>query len=326
VSDLKRKILAAVQVDLEAIETALGKNLNPHLDLVREVAGHILFSGGKRLRPLLMVLSARVCGYAGTYDKTFATALEYLHAATLLHDDLVDGAALRRGKPAAHLKWGNPIAVLVGDFLLARALTVSAATGSVRIVQILAELTEQMSQGEVHQLLRKGDIGLTEEEYLEVIRRKTAVLFEAACRVSAVLADAPREKEHALARFGFNLGMAFQVADDLFDYTLETPQLGKQVGADLREGKLTLPVIQALRQVRPAEREWMVSVIRNPDFSTEDFRRLVELLKSCGADRYAEQAAESFIAIAKRELAVFPPSATLETLMDIADYALHRRG
>lgn len=325
-SDLKRKILAAVQVDLEAIETALEKNLNPHLDLVREVAGHILFSGGKRLRPLLMVLSARVCGYAGTYDKTFATALEYLHAATLLHDDLVDGAALRRGKPAAHLKWGNPIAVLVGDFLLARALTVSAATGSVRIVQILAELTEQMSQGEVHQLLRKGDIGLTEEEYLEVIRRKTAVLFEAACRVSAVLADAPREKEHALARFGFNLGMAFQVADDLFDYTLETPQLGKQVGADLREGKLTLPVIQALRQVRPAEREWMVSVIRNPDFSTEDFRRLVELLKSCGADRYAEQAAESFIAIAKRELAVFPPSATLETLMDIADYALHRRG
>jgi octaprenyl-diphosphate synthase len=325
VSDLKRKILAAVQVDLEAIETALEKNLNPHLDLVREVAGHILFSGGKRLRPLLMVLSARVCGYAGTYDKTFATALEYLHAATLLHDDLVDGAALRRGKPAAHLKWGNPIAVLVGDFLLARALTVSAATGSVRIVQILAELTEQMSQGEVHQLMRKGDIGLTEEEYLEVIRRKTAVLFEAACRVSAVLADAPREKEHALARFGFNLGMAFQVADDLFDYTLETPQLGKQVGADLREGKLTLPVIQALRQVRPAEREWMVSVIRNPDFSTEDFRRLVELLKSCGADRYAEQAAESFIAIAKRELAVFPPSETLETLMDIADYALHRR-
>jgi octaprenyl-diphosphate synthase len=325
VSDLKRKILAAVQADLEAIETALEKNLNPHLDLVREVAGHILFSGGKRLRPLLMVLSARVCGYGGTYDKTFATALEYLHAATLLHDDLVDGAALRRGKPAAHLKWGNPIAVLVGDFLLARALTVSAATGSVRIVQILAELTEQMSQGEVHQLMRRGDIGLAEEEYLEVIRRKTAVLFEAACRVSAVLADAPREKEHALARFGFNLGMAFQVADDLFDYTLETPQLGKQVGADLREGKLTLPVIQALRQVRPAEREWMVSVIRNPDFSTEDFRRLVELLKSCGADRYAEQAAESFIAIAKRELTVFPPSETLETLMDIADYALHRR-
>jgi octaprenyl-diphosphate synthase len=325
VIDLKRKILTAVQADLDAIETALDKNLNPHLGLVRDVAGHILFSGGKRLRPLLMVLCARLCGYAGTYDKTFATALEYLHAATLLHDDLVDGAALRRGKTAAHLKWGNPIAVLVGDFLLARALSVSAATGNVRIVQILAELTEQMSQGEVHQLMRRGDIGLTEAEYLEVIRRKTAVLFEAACRVSAVLADAPQESESALARFGFNLGMAFQVADDLFDYTLETPQLGKQVGADLREGKMTLPLIHALRRASPAEREWMVSVIRDPEFSTEDFCRLVGMLKACGADRYAEKAAERFIAIAKKELSVFPPTGALETLMDIADYALHRR-
>ena len=216
-SDLKRKILAAVQVDLKAIETALEENLNPHLDLVRDVAGHILFSGGKRLRPLLMVLSARLCDYAGGYDKTFSTALEYLHAATLLHDDLVDGASLRRGKTVAHLKWGNSIAVLVGDFLLARALSVSAATGSVKIVQILAELTEQMSQGEVHQLMRKGDIRLSDAEYLEVIHRKTAVLFETACRVSAVLADASAGKESALAAYGLNLGMAFQIADDLFD-------------------------------------------------------------------------------------------------------------
>jgi octaprenyl-diphosphate synthase len=325
VSDLKRKILAAVQVDLETIEAALEENLKPHLDLVREVAGHILFSGGKRLRPLLMVLSARICGYTGGYDKAFSTALEYLHAATLLHDDLVDGAALRRGKPVAHLKWGNSIAVLVGDFLLARALSVSAATGSVRIVQILAELTEQMSQGEVHQLMRKGDIRLSEGEYLEVIRRKTAVLFEAACRVSAVLADAPPEKESALAQFGFNLGMAFQIADDLFDYTLETPQLGKQVGADLREGKMTLPLIHALRQVRADEREWMVSVAQNPQFSPEEFRRLVDVLRSCGAVRYAERAAENYISAAKKEVSVFPSSQTLETLIDIADYALHRR-
>jgi octaprenyl-diphosphate synthase len=325
VSDLKRRILAAVQTDLEAIETALEENLNPHLDLVRDVAGHILFSGGKRLRPLLMVLSARLCGYTGGYDKIFSTALEYLHAATLLHDDLVDGAVLRRGKPAAYLQWGHSIAVLVGDFLLARALSVSAATGSVRIVQILAELTEQMSQGEVHQLMRKGDTRLAEDEYLEVIRRKTAVLFEAACRVSAVLADAPRERESALAQFGFNLGMAFQIADDLFDYTLGTPQLGKQVGADLREGKMTLPVIHALRQLGDTERDWVVSVIRNPQFSTEDFHRLVDLLRSCGAVRYAEQTAEHFISLAKKELCVFPSSATLETLVDIADYALQRR-
>jgi len=325
VSDLKVRILKAVQPDLDAIETALAKNLNPHLDLVRDVAGHILFSGGKRLRPLLMVLSARLCGYRGDYDKTFSTALEYLHAATLLHDDLVDGASLRRNKPAAHLQWGNSIAVLVGDFLLARALSVSAATGRARIVQILAELTEQMSQGEVHQLMRKGDIRLSEAEYLEVIRRKTAVLFETACRVSAVLAEASAEKESALAAYGLNLGMAFQIADDLFDYTLGTSQLGKDVGSDLREGKMTLPLIQGLKQAGVEDREWMVGVVQDPKFSSGDFLKLVGLLQASGAIRYVEQAAETYIFKAKEALALFPKTETLGTLIDIADYALHRR-
>lgn len=324
-SDLKVRILKAVQPDLDAIETALAKNLNPHLDLVRDVAGHILFSGGKRLRPLLMVLSARLCGYRGDYDKTFSTALEYLHAATLLHDDLVDGASLRRNKPAAHLQWGNSIAVLVGDFLLARALSVSAATGRARIVQILAELTEQMSQGEVHQLMRKGDIRLSEAEYLEVIRRKTAVLFETACRVSAVLAEASAEKESALAAYGLNLGMAFQIADDLFDYTLGTSQLGKDVGSDLREGKMTLPLIQGLKQAGVEDREWMVGVVQDPKFSSGDFLKLVGLLQASGAIRYVEQAAETYIFKAKEALALFPKTETLGTLIDIADYALHRR-
>jgi octaprenyl-diphosphate synthase len=325
VSDLKVRILKAVQPDLDAIETALAKNLNPHLDLVRDVAGHILFSGGKRLRPLLMVLSARLCGYRGDYDKTFSTALEYLHAATLLHDDLVDGASLRRNKPAAHLQWGNSISVLVGDFLLARALSVSAATGRARIVQILAELTEQMSQGEVHQLMRKGDIRLSEAEYLEVIRRKTAVLFETACRVSAVLAEASAEKESALAAYGLNLGMAFQIADDLFDYTLGTSQLGKDVGSDLREGKMTLPLIQSLKQAGVEDREWMVGVVQDPKFSSGDFLKLVGLLQASGAIRYVEQAAETYIFKAKEALSLFPKTETLGTLIDIADYALHRR-
>jgi octaprenyl-diphosphate synthase len=325
VSDLKERILETVGSDLTAIEKALADNLNPHLDLVREVAGHILFSGGKRLRPLLMVLSARICGYTGDYDKTFSTALEYLHAATLLHDDLVDGAALRRGKPAAHQKFGNSIAVLVGDFLLARALSISAATGRVKVVGILAELTENMSQGEVHQLMRKGDIGLSEDEYLEVIRRKTAVLFEAACRVSAVLADAPEDKESALADYGFNLGMAFQMADDLFDYLLETPQLGKEIGADLREGKMTLPLIHALRNARSADRKWMAGLIQNKDFSSDDFQKLVGLLTGYGAFRYTEKAAAMYIEKAKAALEAFGPSATRQTMLDIADYTLQRR-
>ena len=323
-SDLKQRILQAVAPDLAAIETALAANLTPHLDLVRDVAGHIVFSGGKRLRPLLMVLSARVCGYAGDYDTTFSTALEYLHAATLLHDDLVDGAALRRGKPAAHLKYGSSVAVLVGDFLLARALSVSAATGSAKIVRLLAELTEQMSQGEVHQLMRKGDVRLTEAEYVEVIRRKTAVLFETACRVSAVLADAPEERELALAAYGRHLGMAFQIADDLFDYTAATPELGKEIGADLREGKLTMPLIHALGHAAADDREWMVGVVQDPHFTADDFHRLVERMRRLGSIRYAEAAAENFIAKAKAELRIFPDSTALATLHDIADYALHR--
>jgi octaprenyl-diphosphate synthase len=324
-SDLKQKILSAVESDLEDIEKALSDNLNPYLDLVSDVAGHILFSGGKRLRPLLMVLSARMCSYNGNYEKTFSTALEYLHTATLLHDDLVDGATLRRGKTVAHATWGNSITVLVGDYLLARALSISAGTGRLRVVQVLAELTENMSQGEVHQLMRKGDIKLTEDEYLVIIRRKTAVLFEAACQVSAIIADAPEDREKALAEYGFNLGIAFQMADDLFDYTLQTSDFGKEVGADLREGKLTLPVIYALKQANSSDRDLMIKIIRNTDFTTDDFKTLLDLLVNYGGIDYTQETAASYIDTAKNALALFEPSPTKETMLDIADYALARR-
>ncbi len=324
-SDLKQKILSAVESDLEDIEKALSDNLNPYLDLVSDVAGHILFSGGKRLRPLLMVLSARMCSYNGNYEKTFSTALEYLHTATLLHDDLVDGATLRRGKTVAHATWGNSITVLVGDYLLARALSISAGTGRLRVVKVLAELTENMSQGEVHQLMRKGDVKLTEDEYLVVIRRKTAVLFKAACQVSAIIADAPEDKEKALAEYGFNLGIAFQMADDLFDYTLQTSDFGKEVGADLREGKLTLPVIYALKQANSSDRDLMIKIIRNPDFTTDDFKTLLDLLVKYGGIDYTQETAASYIDTAKNALALFEPSPTKETMLDIADYALQRR-
>jgi octaprenyl-diphosphate synthase len=324
-SDLKQKILSAVESDLEDIEKALSDNLNPYLDLVSDVAGHILFSGGKRLRPLLMVLSARMCSYNGNYEKTFSTALEYLHTATLLHDDLVDGATLRRGKTVAHATWGNSITVLVGDYLLARALSISAGTGRLRVVKVLAELTENMSQGEVHQLMRKGDVKLTEDEYLVIIRRKTAVLFKAACQVSAIIADAPQDKEKALAEYGYNLGIAFQMADDLFDYTLQTSDFGKEVGADLREGKLTLPVIYALKQANSSDRDLMIKIIRNTDFTTDDFKTLLDLLVKYGGIDYTQETAASYIDTAKNALALFEPSPTKETMLDIADYALQRR-
>ena len=323
--DLKEKILTDVKEDLDAIEDALKENLNPYLDLVGDVAGHIIFSGGKRLRPLLMVLCARICGYNGTYDKIFSSAIEYLHAATLLHDDLVDDASVRRGKQVAHLKWGNPTTVLVGDFLLARAMSISAGTEKLRIIQLLAELTENMSQGEVHQLMSKGNVNLTEAEYLEVIRRKTAMLFEAACRTSAVLADASADKESALAEYGYHLGVAFQMADDLLDYTTDSEILGKEVGADLKEGKLTLPVIYALREASSEDRQRMIDIITDEHFNLSDFNYLIGLLETYGGIAYTRQTASSHIDTAKTALSIFQNSNTRETLVDIADYALARQ-
>jgi octaprenyl-diphosphate synthase len=182
-----------------------------------------------------------------------------------------------------------------------------------------------MSQGEVHQLMRKGDIKLTEDEYMLVIQRKTAVLFEAACRVSAIISEAPEEKEKALAEYGYNLGIAFQMADDLFDYTLQTADFGKEVGADLREGKLTLPVIYALKQARSEDRDFMIKIIQDNEFIAEDFKILVELLEKYGGIEYTQKTAAAYIDTAKAALSIFQPSPTKQTMLDIADYALARR-
>ncbi len=323
-NELKQKILAENKEDLGEIERQLSENLKPYLDLVSDVARHILFAGGKRLRPLLLVLSAKICGYDNAYAKTVSTALEYLHAATLLHDDIIDDAVLRRGKTVAHSLYGNAVTVLVGDFLLARALAICADSGKIKVIHIISNLTENMSTGEVHQLMRKGDISLTEDEYLEVIRRKTAVLFQAACTVSAVIAEATEEKETALSDFGYHLGIAFQMADDLLDYTMDTQALGKEVGADLREGKLTLPVIHALKQSNPTERDQMVNIIQNEDFTVDEFNTLVGLLEKNEGIAYTRKTAATYIEKAKNALSVFEPSKTKDTLLDIADYALAR--
>lgn len=323
-SDLKNRVLSLVQDDLDGIETALLENLRPNLDLVSKVAHHILFSGGKRLRPLLMVLSARLCDYQGDYDKTFSVIFEYLHAATLLHDDLVDGADLRRGKPASHAVWGNEIAVLVGDFLLARGLAIAAETEEPRIIKIISNITENMSQGEIYQIDRKGKTDLTEAEYMDIIRRKTAVLFQGACRISAILAQASEDKEKALAQYGYHLGMAFQMVDDLLDYTFDTQALGKTVGADLREGKLTLPVIVALHRATFEDSALMEKIIQDETFSRQDFEWLVEKISKYGGFEYTRTLAFEHTAKARRALELFPVSPTRDILSDLAGVALER--
>ncbi len=324
-SDLKHKILARVKSDLEEIEVALEQNLNPYLDLVSQIAGHILFSGGKRLRPLLMVLSARISGYDGSYDKIFSTIFEYLHAATLLHDDLVDEATLRRGKPVANSIWGNPAAVLVGDFLLARSLAIAAETKLPEVIKVVSNITENMSQGEIHQLMRKGHLDLTEAEYMEIIEHKTAVLFQGTCCSGALIAGVSPKKTKALSDYGFNLGIAFQMVDDLLDYSSNTTVLGKEVGADLKEGKLTLPVIYSLESAAPKDRTLMGKIIKNRDFSVNDFEILIKMIDKYDGRTYTQSLATQYVRRAKESLSVFNNSETKETLLMIADYTLSRK-
>jgi octaprenyl-diphosphate synthase len=323
-NDLKHKILMQVKNDLEEIEVALQQNLNPYLDLVSQIAGHILFSGGKRLRPLLMILSARVCGYKGDYDKIFSTIFEYLHAATLLHDDLVDEATLRRGKPVANSIWGNAAAVLVGDFLLARSLAIAAETKRPDFIKVVSGITENMSQGEIHQMMKKGSLDLTEAEYMEIIKRKTAVLFQGTCRSGALIADVSLSKVTALADYGFNLGIAFQMVDDLLDYTLDTVTLGKEVGADLKEGKLTLPVIYSLKSADEKDRTRMENIIKNKNFSVNDFKTLIRMIDKYGGRSYTQTLATEYVQNAKEALVVFEDSKPKEILLMIADYTLSR--
>jgi octaprenyl-diphosphate synthase len=324
-NDLKQKIIAALADDLALVQAALSANLNPHYELVRQIAGHLLFAGGKRLRPLLMMLTARLCGYPGDHAAKYAVIFEYLHAATLLHDDVVDGGELRRGATAAHRRWDPPTAVLTGDFLLARALSLAAHTGLPAVIDTIAAITEQMSQGEIEQLARKGDLTLTEAQYLDVIRCKTAVLFQGACRVGGLISAAGAQQVQSLGDYGHHLGIAFQMADDLLDYTTDPAALGKPPGADLREGKLTLPVIYSLQQAGPRDRRWMTALIQAGEFTPVQFQRLIDLLQELGGIGYTRRCAAAHVDRAKAALSIFAAGFERGVLEDIADYALVRK-
>jgi len=324
-SDLKSKIVSRVTTDLEKIELALANNLNPNLELVKEVASHLLFSGGKRLRPLLMVHCARMCGYNSGYEIEFSTIFEFLHAATLLHDDVVDEADIRRGKAAAHTKWSAPKVVLTGDFLLATALEIASQTKSPEIISVMANITGEMSQGEIDQMEKKGQVDLTESQYFKVIERKTGVLIQGACKSGAIIAKAAEEKEKALETYGYHLGLAFQMADDLLDYTATAKELGKNPGADIREGKLTLPLIAALEKADANDREWMIQMIKNPEFDVAEFEQLKEMLYKYKGIEYTSEKATFHVTKAKACLDLFDDSPSKELLLMLADYSIERK-
>ncbi len=323
--DLKTQIVDLVSPDLEKVEQALEENLSPHLALVKQIASHLLFSGGKRLRPLLFIHAARMCGYKGKDEILLSTIFEFLHAATLLHDDVVDGADMRRGRPAAHTCWPAPQVVLTGDFLLARALDIAAGTKEPRVISVIAQITQEMSQGEIDQLAQKGRKDVTEDQYLDIIERKTAVLIQGACQCGAILAKVSRQKENALKSFGFHLGMAFQMADDLLDYTATAEQLGKNPGADMREGKLTLPLIYSLAKADPEDKKWLENMMADPDVGPDQFKKLQKKLGALNAIAYTRAKARTHVDKAKKNLEIFDAGLSKSVLALIADYAVHRK-
>ncbi|MFA5109898.1 MAG: polyprenyl synthetase family protein [Desulfobaccales bacterium] len=305
-----------------AINQALAANLQTHVPLIAEVGRHILLSGGKRIRPLLFILAARMCGCQGNHLSDFSTVFEYLHAATLLHDDVIDAASVRRGASTANTIWGNQAVILVGDFLLAKALSLAVTTNKLKILQVLSQATTMMAEGEILQLLHTGNLKLTEAEYFEVINRKTAILMSAACQIGAILGGASAAHEEALTQMGLNLGITFQVVDDILDYTGNAKELGKEVCADLREGRITLPLIHALAQATPQDRERLEGIAR--ELTPGSAAELRGLLDTYGSLDHARTVARGYTRQAQENLEAFPPSPEKSVFQAITEELLAR--
>lgn len=322
---MKESIISRIQPDLRRIEEEIELLLTTSVPLISVVGRYIMGSGGKRLRPLLLVLSARLCGYQGSHDASLAVVFEFIHAASLLHDDVVDHAKFRRNRPAANTVWGNQAVVLVGDFLYSKAIHLTVGYNSLRMLEVLSEATTRMSEGEVLQLVHADNIEISEEEYIEVITRKTAVLISAACQIGALFGGNDVQREKALKTYGHNLGIAFQLVDDTLDYTGDVKELGKPVGNDIQEGKATLPLICALRNGKPGDRARLREVFSSEQLRKEDFAEIKELVTRSGGLDYTLRLASRHIQTAKQALGIFPPHPTRDLLSDIADYVICRR-
>lgn len=315
--------IALIAEDMRALDQVIGERLSTSVALIRQVCGYIISSGGKRLRPSLLLLTCGALGYAGPQRLNLAAVIEFIHTATLLHDDVVDDSSMRRGRATANSTFGNPASVLVGDFLYSRAFQMMVTTQNMRVMEILAEATNVISEGEVQQLLNTRDIDLDEAGYLHVIRCKTAKLFEASARLGAVLAGSPPEIERAFADFGQALGTAFQLIDDVLDYDGDAHTMGKNLGDDLREGKVTLPIIVAMQRSSAQDRE----VIRHAmlDENHDSLERVVTVVRGTGAIDAARAAAAREAARAMNALESIPDTPYKGCLLQLAGQLLDRQ-
>jgi len=317
-------LTALVADDMAKVNQLILRHMQSSVELIPQLAGHIVAAGGKRLRPMLTLGAARLCNYRGERHCALAATVEFIHTATLLHDDVVDESDLRRGRATANAVWGNQPSVLVGDFLFSRAFQLMVADGSLRVLEILSSASAVIAEGEVLQLVTSNDTATSEQAYLDVISGKTAALFAAACQVGAVVADRPKVEEEALESYGRALGIAFQLIDDVLDYNAQQAKLGKTIGDDFREGKITLPVILAYRRGDAAERNFWVRCLERLEQTEDDLPRALELLEKHGALKDSVGRAEHYGAVARDALGIFPEGPVKRALIELVDFCIHR--
>ena len=319
------KVVESLAPELERVEEAIQANFRSDVVLIPDVSGYLSGSGGKRIRPMLVLLCAKACGYQGPRAVTHGCVVEYIHTATLLHDDVVDGAELRRGRSSANAKWGNEASVLVGDFLFAKSFAMMAADGESRILKAMAEACTLLSEGEVLQLGHMFNLEVREEEYLGIIHRKTAALIAASCKVGAYLGDAQPGHLGALHHFGVQVGYAFQLVDDALDYAGDEGRTGKEVGKDLREGNITLPLIRVFSQASPAERERLREiVVRSETVAPGALADVLGMMDKYKAVPYTLDRARGYVEAGKAALSVLPDSTHVDALRALADYVVDR--
>jgi octaprenyl-diphosphate synthase len=317
--------LARIERDSEQINFCLRDNLQSHVQLIAKVGNHILLAGGKRLRPILFVESSRMCHYNGGREYYFSTVFEYIHAATLLHDDVIDRAATRRGRESANMVWDNSAAVLVGDFLYSKSFNMAVEMGNFEILDVISSTTNRMAEGMVLELIHTHNLDMTEEQYLEVIVSKTAVLMAAAARVGGMLGVTTPEQQRALENFGMDLGIAFQMVDDALDYTLSEKEFGKPVGKDIEEGKITLPFIHTLRSLPEPEAKRLRDMTSRDSYRAENFPEVCELVRKQGGIEETLARARAYADSAVGYLDAFPDCEHKDLMLELADFVIYRK-
>jgi octaprenyl-diphosphate synthase len=321
--DLK-EIVSLVEDDLVRVEALFEEQVRSDVALVSEIGRYIREGGGKRVRPALLLLACRTCGYRGDRAILLASVVEFIHTATLLHDDIIDEATTRRGRRSVNSRWGNDVTVLLGDFLYTKSMSMALSQDNLRILRLLSDVTLRMIEGEILEIERDADLAMSESDHIDIIKRKTAYLFSACTRIGALLAGVPPEQEEALASYGLNLGICFQMIDDLLDFTADEKVLGKPVANDLREGKLTLPAIFTLRRGGASARSMIEAVLEDRGFDRVTPEEIGRLARETGALEEARTLAERFAALARRDVLAFERSAYREALELLPDFILAR--